>query len=264
VGIDLLGEHLGTFAVQSRRKRLTRNVTPHPCIVAHGRSARKGLASFAEAANGYGPRMTSATPRRLRAIALVCTLKKSPAPSSSELIADQVLEHLRKGGVDGEKVRCVDLNLLPGTDADMGSGDEWPPLLEKIKAADIIVVSTPTWVGHMSSVAQRVLERLDAEISDEDDAGRPKMVGKVALAVVVGNEDGAHKIVADLFQALNDIGFSIPAQGCTYWNGEAMQGGDYKDLDEVPEVVATTTESAVRNAVHLAGVLRQSPYPPYN
>jgi multimeric flavodoxin WrbA len=207
--------------------------------------------------------MTSTTPHRLRAVALVCTLKKSPATSSSDLMADRVLDQLRSAGADGEKVRCVDFNLLPGVEADMGPGDQWPELLEKIRAADIVVVSTPTWVGHMSSVAQRVLERLDAEISDKDDAGRPKMVGKVALAAVVGNEDGAHKIVADLFQGLNDIGFSIPAQGCTYWNGEAMQGGDFKDLDDVPEVVATTTESAARNAVHLAGVLRQSPYPPY-
>jgi multimeric flavodoxin WrbA len=207
--------------------------------------------------------MTSATQQRPRAVALICTLKKSPATSSSELMADQVLEQLRRAGADGEKVRCVDLNLLPGTEADMGPGDEWPQVLEKIRAADILVVSTPTWVGHMSSVAQRVLERLDAELSDEDEAGRPRVVGKVALAAVVGNEDGAHKIVADLFQALNDIGFSIPAQGCTYWNGEAMQGGDFKDLDEVPEAIATTTESAARNAVHLARVLRQSPYPPY-
>lgn len=207
--------------------------------------------------------MTSATGQRLRAVALICTLKKSPAPSSSELMADQVLEQLGKAGADGEKVRCVDLNLLPGTEADMGPGDEWPDLLEKIMAADILVISTPTWVGHMSSVAQRVLERLDAEISDKDDAGRPKTLGKVALAAVVGNEDGAHKIVADLFQALNDIGFSVPAQGCTYWNGQAMEGGDFKDLDEVPEVVASTTASAARNAVHLAGVLRHNPYPPY-
>ncbi|MCV7381170.1 flavodoxin [Mycobacterium alsense] len=205
--------------------------------------------------------MTS-TPRQ-RALALVCTLKKGPAPSSSELMADRVLEQLREAGAEGEKVRCVDLNLLPGTEADMGPGDEWPGLLEKIRAADILVVSTPTWVGHMSSVAQRVLERLDAELSEKDEAGRPKTLGKVALAAVVGNEDGAHKIVADLFQALNDVGFSIPAQGCTYWNGEAMQGGDFKDLDEVPQVIATTTASAARNAVHLAGVLRQHPYPPY-
>lgn len=85
------------------------------------------------------------------------------------------------------------------------------------------------------------------------------MVGKVALAAVVGNEDGAHKIVADLFQALNDIGFSIAAQGCTYWNGEAMQGTDYTDLDDVPDAVASATANAARNAVHLATVLRQNP-----
>jgi hypothetical protein len=36
-----LCEHLGTLAVQSRRQRLTCNVTPHPCIVAHAHAARK-------------------------------------------------------------------------------------------------------------------------------------------------------------------------------------------------------------------------------
>ncbi|OBH89673.1 flavodoxin family protein [Mycobacterium sp. E2733] len=207
--------------------------------------------------------MSTAAPQSLRALALTCSLKKSPEPSSSELIADQLIAQLRSAGVEGGTVRCVDLALLPGVEADMGAGDEWPALLEKITAADIVVLSTPTWVGHMSSVAQRVLERLDAAISDKDDAGRPRMVGKVALAAVVGNEDGAHKIVADLFQALNDIGFSIPAQGCTYWNGEAMQGTNFNDLDDVPEAVAATTETAARNAVHLAALLRQNEYPPY-
>ena len=89
------------------------------------------------------------------------------------------------------------------------------------------------------------------------------MVGKVGIAAVVGNEDGAHKIVAALFQSLNDIGFSIPAQGSTYWNGEAMSGTDFKDLDEIPEAVRSTTESVARNAVHLATLLRQRQYAPY-
>ena len=160
-------------------------------------------------------------------------------------------------------MRVVDLAVRPGEWADMGDGDEWPQIREKILAADILVVSTPTWVGHMSSVAQRVLERLDAELSNIDDEDRPCMVGKVALAAVVGNEDGAHKIVADLFQALNDIGFTILAQGCTYWNGEAMQGEDFNDLDHVPEVIGETIASAARNAVHVANLLRQHEYPPY-
>ncbi|MGV0834488.1 flavodoxin family protein [Mycolicibacterium thermoresistibile] len=185
-------------------------------------------------------------------------------PSSSELFADHFQEQLRRAGAACESVRCVDLSILPGVEADMGPGDDWPDLREKILACDILLVSTPTWVGHMSSVAQRVLERLDAELSNTDDAGRPAMVGKVALAAVVGNEDGAHKIVADLFQALNDIGFTIAAQGCSYWNGEAMQGVDFSDLDEVPDPVATATAAAVRNAVHLAGVLQDHRYPAYS
>ncbi|SIN54567.1 manganese transport protein MntH [Mycobacteroides abscessus subsp. abscessus] len=78
---------------------------------------------------------------------------------------------------------------------------------------------------------------------------------------MVGNEDGAHKIAADLFQELNDIGFSVPAQGCTYWNGEAMHKKDHRELDSVPEAVASATASAAHNATHLARLLREYRYP---
>ena len=64
-----------------------------------------------------------------------------------------------------------------------GPGDEWPALLNKILVADIVVLSTPIWLGHMSSVAQRVLQRLDAELSHTDDAGRPRQLGKVAVVL---------------------------------------------------------------------------------
>jgi len=197
----------------------------------------------------------------LRAVAFVCSLKPSPAPSSSELIARQLLDELAVHDVKGEVVRVVDHEVRPGVENDMGKGDEWPLLREKIAAADIFILSTPTWVGHMSSVAQRVLERLDAALSETDDAGRPVLSGKVALAAVVGNEDGAHKIVADVFQALNDTGFTIPAQGCTYWNGEAMQGDDFNDLDETPDPVKSTNVTSTRNAAHLARLLKDSAYP---
>ncbi|MCV7299643.1 NAD(P)H-dependent oxidoreductase [Mycobacterium barrassiae] len=206
--------------------------------------------------------MTTAQPS-LTAVALVCSLKRSPAQSSSELIAEHVCAELRSHGVKTESLRCADYAISPGVEADMGEGDEWPRIREKLLDCDILVLATPVWLGHPSSVAQRVLERLDAELSNTDDAERPVMVGKVALVAVVGNEDGAHKVVADCFQGLNDIGYTIPAQGCTYWNGEAMQSGDYKDLDEVPEAVASTTAAAARNAAHLAGVLREQQYPPY-
>jgi multimeric flavodoxin WrbA len=203
--------------------------------------------------------MTAPTP--LRALALVCSLKPSPAPSSSELLARQVLDELAKHGVSGDVVRVVDHDVKPGVEVDLGEGDEWPAIREQMMAADILIVSTPTWVGHMSSVAQRVLERLDGELSETDDSGRPLVTGKVAVTAVVGNEDGAHKITADLMQGLDDIGFTIPAQGGTYWNDEAMGSRDYLDLDETPEAVASTTATLATNAAHLARLLKADPYP---
>jgi multimeric flavodoxin WrbA len=197
----------------------------------------------------------------LRALALVCSLKPSPAPSSSELLARQVLDELAKHGVTGEVVRVVDHDVKPGVEIDMGEGDAWPGIREQLVAADILIVATPTWVGHMSSVAQRVLERLDGELSETDDTGRPQVTGKVAVTAVVGNEDGAHKITADLMQGLNDIGFTIPAQGGTYWNDVAMGSRDYLDLEETPEAVASTNATLAENAAHLARALTATPYP---
>ncbi|MGW9564425.1 flavodoxin family protein [Prescottella equi] len=195
------------------------------------------------------------------ALALVCTLKASPAPSSSDLIARQVLAELEKHGVSGRTMRVVDHHVAPAVEKDMGEGDQWPTLRRAVLESDIVLISTPTWLGQMSSVAKRVLERLDAELSETDDEGRPILFDKVAAAAVVGNEDGAHAIVASLFQALNDIGFSVPAQGCTYWNGEAMTPGDYNDLGDVPEAVASTNATLAVNAAHLARVLRENRYP---
>ncbi|MCM6772062.1 NAD(P)H-dependent oxidoreductase [Nocardia sp. CDC159] len=197
----------------------------------------------------------------LNALALVCTLKRSPAESSSDLIARQVLDELAANDVKGEVLRVVDYDVYPGVRTDEGPGDEWPQIRERLLRADILLIATPTWVGHMSSVAQRVLERLDAEISETDEQGRPSMTGKVGVVAVVGNEDGAHKIVADLFQGLNDIGLTIPAQGCTYWNDQAMGGTDYLELDSVPDAVAATTATLARNAAHLARLLRDNEYP---
>lgn len=81
---------------------------------------------------------------------------------------------------------------------------------------------------------------------------------------MVGNEDGAHKIIADVFGALNDIGFTVPGQGSTYWNDEAMGGRDYKDLDTIPSAVADATNAAARNAAHLAELLTRSEFPAYS
>lgn len=197
----------------------------------------------------------------LRALALTCSLKPSPAPSSTELLARQVLDALGGHGVTGSVVRAVDYDIRPGVEKDMGEGDAWPQLRAQLLESDILVLATPTWLGQHSSVAQRILERLDAELSETDDEGRPLTFGKVAVAAVVGNEDGAHHITGILHQSLSDVGFTIPAQGVTYWNGEAMGKTDYQDLDRTPKSTAGTTATAAANAAHLARLLRGNSYP---
>ncbi|MFD4025755.1 flavodoxin family protein [Streptomyces sp. NPDC058576] len=197
----------------------------------------------------------------MRALALVCTLNASPAPSSSQHLAEQVMAQFARHDVQGEVIRVADHDVRPGIGVDMGDGDAWPALREKVLAADILLIATPIWLGHPSSVCQRVLERLNAESSETDDQGRPHTYGKVAAVAVVGNEDGAHKVSADVFQGLNDVGFSLAPGAVTYWVGEAMQGTDYQDLDETPEAVASTTKALAANAVHLARLLADSPYP---
>jgi multimeric flavodoxin WrbA len=197
----------------------------------------------------------------LRALALVCSLKPSPAESSTQLIASQVLEALSEHDVSGELVRVVDHDVKPGVETDMGDGDAWPAIRDKVLAADVLIMATPTWMGQASSVCMRVLERLDAELSEKDAQGRPSVFGKVAVVAVVGNEDGAHHIASQVFQALNDVGFSIPAQGSTYWNGEAMHGTDYKDLEQTPDATAATNAMVAANAAHLARLLSTENYP---
>lgn len=197
----------------------------------------------------------------LRVLVLVCSLKSSPAASSSELIGRQVLQEMEDLGATGEVVRVVDHDIRFGVSPDEGDGDEWPAVRSKLLASDVVVMATPIWMGQPSSVCKMVLERLDAEISETDDEGRRTTDGKVAAVAVVGNEDGAHHVVAEVLQAMNDTGFSVPANASTYWVGEAMQGTDFNDLESTPETTAGTTATLARNAVHLARLLRHAPYP---
>ncbi|MFI8342249.1 flavodoxin family protein [Streptomyces sp. NPDC085639] len=198
----------------------------------------------------------------LRAVALVCTLSPSPALSSSDLLARQTLDALAEHGVTGKTIRIADHDVKTGVATDLGGGDAWPDIRETILGTDILILATPIWLGHPSSLAQRVMERLNAEIGESDDEGRMLTYGKVAAVCVVGNEDGAHKVSADLFQGLNDVGFSLAPNAVTYWVGEAMQGTDYQDLDKTPEKTAATTKTLAANAAHLARRLKRSEYPP--
>jgi multimeric flavodoxin WrbA len=199
----------------------------------------------------------------LTAFALNCSLKPSTATerSSTDRLLGDTLEALARFGVGGEIVRALDHDIKPGVRSDEGAGDAWPDLRRQILAADIFILGTPIWLGQPSSVAKRVLERLDAFLSETDERGRMPAAGKVALVAVVGNEDGAHHCHAACFQALGDVGFTIPANAGIYWVGEAMGRVDYVDLPGIPTTVAETVKMAASNAAHLAGMLKARAYP---
>lgn len=197
----------------------------------------------------------------LNALVLVCSLKPSPAESSSELLGKEVLAALAEHDVQGEVLRVVDHDVKFGVEVDMGDGDQWPQIRQRMLAADIVVLATPIWMGQPSSVCKMVMERLDAELSETDDEGRYLTYGKVAGVAVVGNEDGAHHVMAEIFQGLNDVGFTVPAGASTYWVGEAMHGTDYKDVDPRPEETQQTTGTLARHTAHVARLLKANPYP---
>lgn len=197
----------------------------------------------------------------MKALVLNCTLKPSPQTSSTEALAQVVVAELAKGGAEVEIVRLVDLNIKPGVESDMGEGDDWPAVREKILAADILVVATPTWLGQHSSVCVRALERMDALLSETGDSGRPVAFGKVAGVVVTGNEDGAHHIVASVCQALIDIGFTVPGHSWTYWHLGPGPGPDYIETDRAHDYSDRVGRNAARNLLALARVLTPETYP---
>jgi multimeric flavodoxin WrbA len=197
----------------------------------------------------------------MRATILNCTLKASPEPSNTEALARVVGDALREHGVDVELVRVLDHDVRPGVTSDEGDGDEWPALLEKVLASEILVLATPTWLGQISSVAKRVLERLDALLSETDDEGRPVAYNRVAGFVVTGNEDGAHHCIASLAQGLIDIGWTVPGQAWTYWNKGPGPGPSYLEDDEGKDWSASTGRTAAGNLVAAARALQASPIP---
>jgi|SRR5665213_1608601 len=199
----------------------------------------------------------------LKVFGLNCSLKnsKQDANSSTDVLMKQLYDELAKHGVSGEILRAADFNIKPGVKSDEGEGDQWPALRKRILDADIFVLGSPVWMGQPSSIAKRVVERMDAFLGETDDKGRMPPFGKVAICVCVGNEDGAHHISADVLQALFDVGFTIPANPVTYWVGEAMGSVNYKDLKKVPDKVAQVNAMLASNAAHLARLLKAENYP---
>jgi len=197
----------------------------------------------------------------MRALILNCTLKASPEQSNTQALLNVVAEAMRQDEIDVDVVRVVDHTVRPGVSNDEGDGDAWPTILALLRNAEILVIATPTWLGQPSSIAKRVLERMDALISETDDQGRPFAYNRVGGIVVTGNEDGAHHVIAEVAQALIDIGYTVPGQAWTYWNMGPGPGPSYLETDHKHDWSERTGRTAAANLVAVARALAERPMP---
>ncbi|MFF5040752.1 flavodoxin family protein [Streptomyces nigra] len=195
----------------------------------------------------------------MKALVINCTLKGSPEPSNTEALASVVAGRLAEQGVEVSSVRAVDLKIAPGVVTDAGDGDEWPQVHERVLDSQVVVMASPTWLGRPSSVAHRVLERMDAMLSETDDQGRPVAYNRVAGVVVTGNEDGAHHVISEISGALADIGFTIPGQAWTYWHLGPGPGPDYLDEQRGRDWAHSTGRTMADNLLGVARALSERP-----
>ncbi len=161
-------------------------------------------------------------------------------------------------------VRFVDFTIKHGNKSDMGQGDEWPLILEKIKEADIFIIASPIWVGHLASPAQQLIERFDAVFHEsgftKEKTGQYFTYNKVAGYLITGNEDGAHASSAQILWAMQEFGFTIPPNSNAYWVGHA--GGDKNYVEAGGEKYFYTNNllrNMVANLVFFAQLLQENP-----
>jgi multimeric flavodoxin WrbA len=199
----------------------------------------------------------------LKAVILNCTLKRSPEISNTRALIDKAVKLFQEKGVETEVIRVVDHNIPFGVSSDEGDGDEWPEILKKIKACDILIIGTPIWFGVRSAVAQLVLERLDGTYDESNtETGQFPLYGKVGGVVITGNEDGAHNVAAHTLFNLSHLGCTIPPNVDTYWVGEAGPGPSYIEAGGEKHLYTNkTVRYMVNNLVYFAKLLKEHPIP---
>lgn len=201
----------------------------------------------------------------LRAVFLNCTLKRSPERSHTAGLIDISKAIMEKNGVSVEVIRPVDHELAAGVYPDMTEHgwprDDWPGIYAKVRTANILVLTTPVWLGEKSSVCTQVIERLYASSGDLNAAGQYAYYGGVGGCLVTGNEDGAKHCAMNVLYSLQHLGYSIPPQADAAWVGEAGPGPSY--LDEGSggpgnDFTNRNTTFMTWNLLHLARLLRDA------
>jgi len=199
----------------------------------------------------------------LTALFLNCTLKYAPETSNTQALIDKAAALFEEAGVQTESVRVLDYDVRFGVESSVGKGDEWPVILEKVLAADILVIGMPIWFGVRSSVAQLVMERLDGTYRGADpETGQYPLYGKVAGVIVTGNEDGAHDCASNTLFNLTHLGCTVPPNVDCYWVGDAGPGPSYLEADGEHHLYTNrTVRYMVENLTWFAGLLADHPIP---
>ena len=201
----------------------------------------------------------------LKALFLNCTLKPSPELSHTEGLIRISREILERNGVGVELIRPVDHEIAYGVYPDMtehGAGrDEWPEILKKVLAADILVIGTSIWLGEKTSICTKVVERLYSASHHLNAHGQYAYYGRVGGCLVTGNEDGAKHCAMNVLYSLQHLGYVIPPQADAAWLGEAGPGPSYLDPGSGgPENDFTNRNTAFMtwNLLHLARMLKDA------
>ena len=207
----------------------------------------------------------AATPD-LKAVILLATLKHKRSGqefSHTETLCEVVIECLRENGVRSDMVRLVDRNIPPGTKSNMGSGDDWPGILEKILAAEIIIFATPIWWGIQSSLMQRVIERLDELHNELLETGKSRLNNKVGGIIITGEEDGEQHITGNISNFLLNMGLTLPPH-CAVSYQDQYTRATKKSLGRKfreDKKTAQAAEKMARNLAFFARLLRDSEIP---
>ena len=205
----------------------------------------------------------------LRALILNCTLKRPEESSHTARLLSVPEEIMRRSGISVETIRPAGMPIAFGVQPDMRehgwAEDAWPGLWEKVKAAEILILGTPLWLGEESSVCRLVIERLYAMSGMLNERGQSIYYGKVGGAVITGNEDGIKHAAMTIGFALNHLGYTIPPQADCGWIGEAGPGPSYGDDDGNGGGVGFDNDFTQRNTtimtwnlMHLARMLKDA------
>jgi multimeric flavodoxin WrbA len=203
---------------------------------------------------------------RLKAVVLLATLKRKRGGgefSHTETLAELVIEELKTHDVASEIVRVVEYEVKPGIKSNMGPGDEWPAILKKILAADIIVFATPIWWGNQSSLMQRVIERLDELHTELRETGKSRLMNKVGGVVITGEEDGEQHVTGNISNFLLSIGVTLPPLCAVSYLGEyerATRNSLRKRFREEKETLKAA-QTMARNLAFFGRLLRDNKIP---